>query len=152
MSLFSNNPLRGLRTPVTGWQNGSPFHAVEELMREMDRVLIPDMLSGSNGSVELYKTEDGWILRAQVPGFSKEEIELDISKNHISITANAAKDVTNVDVRLVRGGFPFNLQYREQIPGTMDPNTAEASLVNGILTVSVKAVQKAPTTNKIIIK
>ena len=147
------NPLMGLRNPVAGWQHGSPFHAVEELMREMDRSLgsIGD-LTGSNGSVELYKTEEGWIFKAQVPGFSKEEIDLDISKNHISVNATK-EDLKDLDsAKLIRGGFPTNLQYREQIPGTMDPTTAEAELVNGVLTITVKSIQKAPTSNKIVIK
>ena len=148
-------PLMGLRTPVAGWQHGSPFHAVEELMREMDRMVGSDLAgSGSNGSVELYKSEEGWIFKAQVPGFAKDEIDLDISKNHISITATLREDLKDSQnpPKLIRGGFPTNLQYREQIPGTMDPSTAEAELINGVLTISVKSVQKALTSNKIVIK
>ena len=168
------SPLMGLRTPVSGWQNGSPFHAVEELMREMDRFLSVDAnTGGSTGSSgELYKTEDGWIFKAQVPGFTREEIDLDVSKNHISVNATVKDtNITNSivcrlpteaefkyaqrahgDTKLIRGGFPTSIQYLEQIPATLDPTTAEASLLDGILTVRVKSVSKAPALKKIEIK
>ena len=158
---FSNNPLRrtafpfgGLRTPTIG----SPFQVAETLMRDMDRFWSNDVSSAFSGNdvatTELYKTEDSWILKALLPGFAKSEVNVDVSKNHISIDAskNGVEPEEKDTSQLVRGGFPTQLSYREQVPATLDPATADAQLIDGVLTVTVKTLTKAPTGNKIVVK
>lgn len=145
----------GIRTPF-GTSVGSPFQVAETLMRDMDRFWDSDSLfafgTDSVVTTELYKTEDGYLLKALVPGFSKEQINVDVSKNHISIDAEKVEKMAPV-AELIKGGFPQKLSYREEVRATLDPSTAEAELVNGVLTVSVRVIAKNPSTsNKVVIK
>jgi HSP20 family molecular chaperone IbpA len=126
---------------------------MEGFMRDMDRLWSDTTPTGDTSALsELHKAEDGgWVLRVLVPGFKKEEINVDVSRNHISIDANR-EETTITDAKLVRGGFPTSLSYREQVPAALDPTSAEAELKDGVLTVSVRSLAKTIQTNKIVIK
>jgi HSP20 family molecular chaperone IbpA len=109
--------------------------------------------AGSITTTELYKTEDGYILKALVPGFLKEEVTVDVSKNHISIEAQKLETKAgDSDPKLLSGGFPTSLSYREEIRATLDSATADATLENGVLTVTVKCLAKAPTGTKVTVR
>lgn len=126
--------------PLTPRPFGAAF---ERLFQEMDQ-MRQEVFSGASNLSELYKTEDGWILKVPVPGFTKEQVHLTLSKNHVSIEAE--KETEKGEGQLVRGGLPTQLSYREQIPGAIDLVAAKAKLEDGILTVKLKAVSKTPGT------
>ena len=135
----------------------SPFKAIERLMSDMDDVwgdgVFSSSFSGTNTS-ELYRSEDGktYLMKVPVPGFQKEEITIDVSKNHISV--DAARIASNPEgfSLLIRQALPSSLSYREQVPATLDASTAEAELKDGVLSVTVSCVSKESKGNKIVIK
>jgi len=136
-----SNQLRAYRPSPIALRPFGTFPAFDSLFQEMDQ-LRQGLFGESSNLSELYKTEEGWSLKVLVPGFTKDQITIDVSKNHISI--DAERPVS--EGQLVRGGFPNQLSYREQIPATLDASSSEASLVDGVLTISVKAQTKNPGT------
>lgn len=110
----------------------------------------PWMDSTTNTS-ELYRSEDGksFILKVLLPGFKKEEVSVEVVKNHILVEATRRQEVPEGFV-VYRSAFPDKLSYREQIPASLDATSAEAELVEGVLTVKVATVSKEHKGNVVV--
>lgn len=145
--------------PATRWpwrSSHSPFQVAERLMGDMDRFWgggspfgpSPDTVNTS----ELSRSADGKTYRLQVlvPGFSKDQITVDVSKNHVSI--DAVREPVETEFTQLRSAFPTSLSYREQIPANLDASSADAELKDGVLTITVSALSKAPSGNRIEIR
>ena len=154
MNLMRYSPF----TPMSRDRLASPFQVAEKLMSDMDRFWDRGGPDQSTLTSELYRSEDGktYTLKVLVPGFSKEEISIDVSKNHISI--DASMDLTQPGrfitegTTVIRTGFPTTLSYREQIPATLDAATASAELKDGVLSITIQALQKESKGSRIMIK
>jgi len=86
--------------------------------------------------------EDGRVkIRLEMPGVSKEEIEVNIEKNELTISAKSkAQSIAGTYLfRERRGG-----EYRKRfiIDETIDRDKIEANMVNGVLTLSL-AIKEA---------
>lgn len=136
----------------------SPFEVASHMMDEMGAAFrtpfFTEALSGSVNTTELFWSKDTntYLFRVLVPGFAKEQIKVDVSKNHITVEANKEWTAPEGFTPVLRTGFPSSLSFQESIHGTLDPSTADASLVNGVLTVTVKAMVKTSTSNRVEVK
>lgn len=75
--------------------------------------------------VEVYEEGDEVIIVAEVPGVSKEDINLTVSDRELEISVDTPKR---------------KYYKRVELPKDVDPNTIKASYRNGILEVKVKKV------------
>ena len=102
---------------------------------------------------ELWRDGDNFTLLVPVPGFSKSDINIETSKNHISISCAKAVDNTLPSkLKLVRGSTCSTLVFKEPIPGSINPDSIQAALENGILTITLSVAPKKELVNKITIK
>ncbi|MGM9631167.1 Hsp20/alpha crystallin family protein [Butyricicoccus sp.] len=115
-----------------------------------------------NSSVDLpaFRTDirdagDKYLLDAELPGFNKEDISLDIKDGILTITAehnesNEQKDDKGNYIRRERRYGSFRRSF--DISG-IDENTISASYQNGILELSLpKAQQVLPKSHRIAIE
>ena len=115
-----------------------------------------------NSSVDLpaFRTDirdagDKYLLNAELPGFNKEDISLDIKDGILTITAehnesNDQKDDKGNYIRRERRYGSFRRSF--DISG-IDENTISASYQNGILELSLpKAQQVLPKSHRIAIE
>jgi HSP20 family molecular chaperone IbpA len=128
-------------------------------MGDMDRLwdggLFSQTTAQSNtNSSDLYRSEDGktYQMRVAVPGFNRDQINIEVSKNHISVDAARADEEAPVVWQPLRLSLPDSLSYREQVPAHLDPSTAEAALKDGVLTITVSALTKEGKGSRITIK
>lgn len=126
-----------------------PAWRADDLFREF---FGPSDRTGNTS--ELYRSEDGktYLLKVLLPGFSKEDVNVDVSKNHISVDASRPEAKDPEGFLALRTAIPTSLSYREQVPATLDPTTASAELVDGVLSITVSALTKESKGNRVVIR
>jgi len=121
--------------------NWSPFDELNRIRREMD--LLSDGFSrgtvrgaGVFPLINLTEDKDAYFIRAELPGMKADEIELSVTGD--SVTISGERKIVNEDKnakyhRRERESGKFNRILN--LPGQVDVNKAEASNVNGVLTI-----------------
>ncbi|HSW64799.1 MAG TPA: Hsp20/alpha crystallin family protein [Dissulfurispiraceae bacterium] len=148
--------------PLVKW---SPLKELEDMRRDMDR-LFDDFFAGrrprwsrQEGGVitpviELFDRRDALVLRAELPGGSKEEIDLTITKETITIKGELKRDeeVKSEDYFIAErlyGSFSRTVQ----LPFEIDEDKADALFKNGILEVVLPKKEDAkPKETRIEVK
>ncbi len=90
-----------------------------------------------------YRKEDGTnIIELQVPGLVKEDISILTEGGTITISAEVKKEVKEEKNSFVSREFSSKSFSRSwKMPSEIDPDKIEASLKNGVLTVSIPATE-----------
>lgn len=115
---------------------------LEVLQREFDRAfsrasdLVDTGDSSSRFLVDIRETADHVIVEADLPGFSKEQIDVSLENRVLTISAVREK---------IQKDGEHHLQERRinrvsrsfRLPGTVDENSVEAKLENGVLTLAL---------------
>ncbi|MFG2715475.1 Hsp20/alpha crystallin family protein [Streptomyces goshikiensis] len=78
------------------------------------------------------ETEDGYVIKAEMPGIPRENITVEIDGNDLCITGELGKRSDKVLTRR-KGRFC----YRASLSGGIDSDKAEATLDRGVLTVRI---------------
>lgn len=86
--------------------------------------------------VHVAETEREVIVRAQIPGFKKNDVNLNVTESHVEIAA--AKKMERVERTagsLTHERQAGALRRAFMLPAKVDPDRAEATLENGLLTI-----------------
>ncbi len=101
----------------------------KNLVREetRDSYLVP--------SVDIYETEEGLVLLADLPGVSREQLHIHIEQGLLTIEGKP--DFHEVGEELF-SEFTLNGFYRQfRLPETLDGAASSAQIKNGVLTVKL---------------
>ncbi len=97
-------------------------------------------------AVDVYQTEDAIILVAPIAGVNEANLEVSITDEIISIRGTRSQPATipmeNFFVQECYWGS-FSRSY--VLPVAVDPDSAQASLKDGILTIKIPRVEKSKT-------
>lgn len=141
---------------LTRWNNDfgwgdmdRTFMALDELRRRMGRVFDEgsgDRVPGISGlaswpSVNLYDSGSEMVLRAEVPGVEEKDLDLRINQDVLTISGQRNAEVPEgySAHRRERGAMQFSRSFT--LPFKVDPESCDATLKNGILSVKIA---KAP--------
>jgi HSP20 family molecular chaperone IbpA len=92
-------------------------------------------------AVNIVETEEGLILTADIPGASKESLDVSVEKGILTISAPVTHDMPGQPVYTE---FELASYYRQfSIPETLDQQRAKADLANGILTLQIPKAEAA---------
>ena len=113
----------------------------------MDQVQAPQM------KVDVSENETAYTVRAEIPGVKKEDIEISIDGNQVSISAEVKSEKSAKEgERVLRKECFSGRAYRSfTLPQELDDQTAEAKYVDGILTLTLPK-KKAVAAKKLEIK
>ena len=140
---------------ITRW---SPVGELASLHTAMDR-LFSDFFGGSavepesNGSssawylpLDIVDTEGAYQVKAAVPGFTPEDVEVTFNDGVLSITAQHREDKTDKAGTYLRRELRLGNYARSvQLPGGVRPQDIKASFDTGMLTVEIpKAARPQP--------
>ncbi len=137
-----------------------PFEEIRRVLRAMDRMfdelferpyepmpvprrfgVITTLRNLREPYTEVVDAGDELIITAELPGMSKEDIDVTVTENTITIRAEKKEEKeerTEEGIRITRGYSGF---YKEiALPVAVDPNTAKAKYNNGILEIRVKKI------------
>lgn len=117
---------------VTARSEEKAFPAREET-RSREKYLTP--------AVNIIETEEGLTLAADVPGVSKDTLDINVEKGILTISAPLARSMPGTPSYTE---FELASYYRQfAIPETLDHGKATADLANGILTLRVPKAEAA---------
>jgi len=125
------------------WPSGfAPLVGLRSLQRELERLLnVPN--SEGYPNVNVYDSEDAFVVEALLPGVGTSEIDLSITGDTLVIKGNKPPLPDVPDDRYLRrerGHGTFNRTV--VLPDSGDPDGVTARLANGILTIRLpKSVQ-----------
>jgi HSP20 family protein len=94
--------------------------------------------------INLTETKDSFYVRAELPGVTAGDLDIQATSNSLSISGERKIPSENKDARWHRrereaGKFSRMIA----MPGEIDTNKVDASLVNGILTIAVPKAEVA---------
>lgn len=104
-----------------------------EETRSMEKYIKP--------AVNIIETEEGLVLIADLPGATKEALDVNVEKGILTISAPAERSMPG---RPVYAEFELAPYYRQfAIPESLDHEKARADYANGILTLRVPRAEVA---------
>jgi HSP20 family protein len=127
---MSWDPLRDLR----GWQ--------ERLERLTDH--RPDSWTPP---IDVYETDDRYVIAAEVPGLSREHVDLALEDSRLTIRGQridrsaAAGDIVRFhQIERGHGSFARSFEFGSKI----DIESVSADLANGVLTITLPKASRSP--------
>ena len=161
-STASNKPETGIRRreQSADLRTVSPFSLMRRFSEEMDRLFGDFSFGGSLASgvgrefgrladlegsmwlpqVETFEREGKLIVRADLPGLTKEDINVDITDDAIKIRGERRQEKEENEEGYYRSERSYGSFYREiPLPGGVNADEAKASFSNGVLEITMPA-------------
>lgn len=142
---------------VVPWRPISELASMHSMMDRLFNETFGDMFEGMQGRderqegrpptfqlpVDIMETENGYRIKAPVPGFKPEEVEVTYADGTLAINANHREERTEERGSVRRREIAFG-NYRRQIPlpGDVRADDIHASFENGMLTVDVPSAPR----------
>jgi len=100
--------------------------------------------AGWSPAVDIHETEQEIVVKAEVPGINKDDIELSLENNVLSLKGERRfeKDTTEENYHRIErsyGGFSRSFS----IPSVVDESKIAADYKEGVLTITLPKTQKA---------
>jgi HSP20 family protein len=95
---------------------------------------------GGRLPLDVYTTDDSWVVKANVPGFKPEEIDIQISGDVLTIRGETKEErESNGDEGkyLLRERRVSSFSRSLTLPGTVEADQAKAEFENGVLTLTL---------------
>lgn len=141
---------------IERWRPRDEFREMERRMEEMMRYplmatrrpliwwRVPREELGWTPSVEMYEKEDKFIVRTELPGMKKEEFDISVLGNTLTIKGErkAESEVKEEDYyrcELCYGKFSRSVA----LPAAVEAKKVEANYENGILEVTLPKAEEA---------
>lgn len=137
----------------------NPFNEVVSLREAMDRLFEDSFISSRPGlsgrgiPSNLYETAENFVLQLPMPGVDLENVEITAQQD--TLTVKWATSVNTPENATARWSGFANTQSQQSftLPTAINPEKAEASYENGILTLSLpKAEHVKARTVKVVAK
>lgn len=116
---------------------GNPF---AEFQREIDRALHAGMAEGDLATaaypVDIYEDAEGLTVEAELPGFTKDQINVTLEKGVLSISAERKSEEVQGEKHLTERCYR-RVARSFKLPVTVDESKVDAQLVDGVLTLKL---------------
>jgi len=128
----------------------NPFGDIDNIGREINRFFdfMPSRLFGglSSPKVDIYQTENDVVVKAEIPGVSKEDLNVYIDENTIRISGQTKRENEVKDEDIYRserfyGRFSRNIP----LPVEVKSDEAKAEYKDGILSITVPKAEPSRT-------
>jgi HSP20 family protein len=129
-----------------------PSESLAALRREMDR-LFEDFLRGPlhvgelgalGPAVEIADTKDTVVVKALVPGVSREDLQVNVTDNSLTLKGEVKEEEKKEDKHYYRREFRYGTFSRTiTLPTTVQSDKATAQLKDGVLEVTIPKSEKA---------
>lgn len=171
-SITKQEPETGIerREQVSPIRPMSPFSLMRRFSEEMDRVFGDfgfgrglssgfgrefSRLADLEGSmwapqVEAFEREGNLIVRADLPGLTKDEIDVDITDDAIKIRGERRQEKEENEAGYYRSERSYGSFYREiPLPSGVNREEANATFRNGVLEITMPAPAREPSSRRI---
>ena len=133
--------------PERRTENWSPLSDIGQLNERMRRMLeqtfggLLDEPAGFIPAVDVEEAEDAYVVEAELPGVQREDINIEVSGNELSISGEIKERKREgvVRRRMRRIG---RFEFRVTLPGELNAEGVDAKLNDGVLTVRVPKAER----------
>ena len=136
--------------PLSTWQN---FGQLSELRNEIDRlfespltelVRTSRLLSSWTPALDVYEEKDDIVVRAELPGMKKEEIDVSLHDGSLSISGERRNEKKFEDAEVHRTErFVGRFQRTVALPTPVAGDRVKAQYKDGILTITLPKTEEA---------
>lgn len=96
--------------------------------------------TGSMPKVDVKQTKDNYQFQIDLPGMTQDDIDISIKENTLTVASVQKEEKSeekNREVFLIRERAPFSFKRSFTLPRDADSSNAEASFVNGVLSIKI---------------
>jgi HSP20 family protein len=129
------------RWGITPWR---PFRELEEWERRFDDLFerplwrLPVEERGWMPAVDVFEKEDRFVVKAELPGMTEEDIDVSVVGDTLSIKGEKKTETEIKEEDYYRCERSYGSFYRSiPIPSNVDANKIEASFEDGVLEVAL---------------
>jgi HSP20 family protein len=140
--------LQERRTRDTS-DRAQPLSELERLRRLLDQTFggfgVPALATESVGwapPVDIEEQDDAYVIEAEVPGVTKDDVNIELVSNELTITGEI-KEREREGILRKRTRRVGRFEYRVRLPEQVDPDRVEAKLTDGVLSVRVPKHEQA---------
>lgn len=105
-----------------------------ELSREREHYVSPD--------VNIYDTKDGYVLEAEMPGVSKDGLEITLEGNELTIVGRRHDETPQGAAAIFRESRMMNYRRIFELDPTVDSSKISAKMEQGILILTLPKAEK----------
>ena len=131
----------------------SPFNELNRIRNEIFRIFEDpfhfasspsSLFDGWTPTVDVYEEKDKITVRAELPGMKKEDIEVTVVGDSLSISGERKQEQEKREGEIFRSErYLGRFQRTITLPAEVDPNKIQASYKDGVLTVSLAKSEQA---------
>ncbi len=93
--------------------------------------------------VDIIEESDRFRILADIPGFTRDEIEVSMDKDYLVINAEKREEKEEKDVNFIKKERGYQKFYRRlKIPGEIDEEGVRAKYSNGVLEIILPKIKK----------
>ena len=133
---------------IARWRPASDLASLHSTMDRLFSDVFGDSFARMGGEdrglatfhlpVDIQENEDGYVIKAPVPGFNPEDVEITFSDGVLTINATHREEKEEPEGQYLRREIAFgNYQRRIGLPGGVKAEDITATFDNGVLTVMV---------------
>jgi HSP20 family protein len=130
------------------WQ---PFHEMESLRRQMDQlfddfagITRENQMTVRTPAIELKDENNHLVLRAEVPGVEAKDLDIQVTKDAVSIAGEHRYESKTEEKGFYRSEFRYGkFQRAIPLPVPVENDKVEAEFKNGILTLTLPKAEDA---------
>jgi len=132
----------------------NPARQLSNLRDELDRwfedpfagfgELTQPFLSGWMPAMDLYEDKDNFVLKAELPGMKKEDIDISLHEGVLTVSGERKREQTHEKEEAYRTERFFGRFHRTiSLPRVVEANKVVASYKDGMLTVTLPKAEEA---------
>jgi HSP20 family protein len=132
----------------------SPFAEIDRLHREMGRLFdgLPAAVDKDTAlfcgawspAVDVIDQKDAILVKADLPGLSKDDLDVSIENNVLTIRGEKKEESNQKDGEVVRAERYYGMFQRTfTLPTSVDPSKVEAKFRDGVLELKITKKEEA---------
>ena len=105
-----------------------------------DDLMVPER--SSLGKCDIYEKDNKYHIEMDIPGFSKEDIKINLDNNYLTISAEKKVNTEDKDKKYIRRERSYSKFERSFYLNNADEEKIDAEYKNGILNIIVPKVDE----------
>lgn len=113
---------------------------------------VPETKNSTNMKCDIYEKDDNYYIEMDMPGFNKENINVDCDNGYLTVTANHEKKKDEEKKNYIRRERSYGSYQRQFYVGDITEDLVKAEFKHGILKIIVPKKEEINTKKKIEIE
>lgn len=127
-------------SPIRGLERFSPFDELERMIENLRMRPFGGVTSGFGSDVRIDVAEDdkAYVVKAEMPGVTKDDIKISVDGNQVTISAEVRKEHEDEGRNMLCAERFYGLLHRSfALEHPVDDETADARYENGVLVLTL---------------